>query len=142
VVNGPFVVAERRIHDRLRLRRNERYWDAEHVALRTIDALCIESSTTALNLYLTGEVDWVDGAIPPNAVPHLLGRADFEPAPYLGLYFYRINTTKPPLDNLLVRRALHQALQRGELCDKVLKAGQAPALNFVPWAKLGTYKSP
>jgi oligopeptide transport system substrate-binding protein len=142
VVNGPFDVAERRIHDRLRLRKNPRYWDAEHVAFETIDALAVESWTTALNLYLTGEVDWVDGAIPSSAVARLLGRPDFVPAPYLGLYFFRINTTKPPLNDGRVRMALAQALQRGELCDKLLKAGQAPATNFVPWGKLGSYQSP
>jgi len=142
VTNGPFRLGERRLNDRIRLTKNERYWDAEHVAFRTIDALAVESWTTALNLYLTGEVDWVDGSIPPSAVPHLIGRADFAPAPYLGLYFYRINTTKPPLNDARVRRALALALDRRDLCDNVLKAGQTRALNFVPWGAVGSYTSP
>ena len=142
VTNGPFHVTERRLNDRIRLAKSATYWDAEHVALRTIDALAVENWNTALNLYLTGEVDWVDGSIPTNLVPRLLGREDFHPAPYLGIYFLRVNTTKPPLDDPLVRRALSMALQRGEICGKLLKAGQTPAQSFVPRGRLGAYKSP
>jgi oligopeptide transport system substrate-binding protein len=142
VTNGPFRLVERRLNDRIRLAKNELYWDAEHVAFHTIDALAVESWTTALNLYLTGEVDWVDGSIPPSAVPHLRGRADFKPSPYLGLYFYRINTTKPPLDDVRVRRALATSINRREVCDKVLKAGQQPAFGFVPWGGVMSYASP
>jgi len=42
--------------DRIRMERNPLYWDARNVAVDTIDALAVTSPTTALNLYLTGEV--------------------------------------------------------------------------------------
>jgi len=142
VTNGPFRLLERRLNDRMRFVKNTSYWDADHVALRTIDALAIESWTSALNLYSTGELDWVDGAIPTSLVPRLLGREDFKPAPYLGIYFYRINTTKAPLDDVRVRQALAAAVGRREICDKLLKAGQKPATTFVPWGAVGHYKSP
>lgn len=142
VVNGPFVLTERRIADRMRFARNEMYWDAQHVAMRTVDVLAVESWNSALNLYLTGAVDWVDGAIPANLAPSLAGREDYRPEPYLGVYFYRINVTKPPLDDLRVRRALAYSLTRGALCDNVLKAGQKPGLTFVPGGRLGAYRSP
>ncbi len=142
VTNGPFALRERRINERVRLERSPHYWDADGVALRTVDMLSIESWSSALNLYLTGEVDWVDGAIPTNLVPRLAKREDFRATPYLGVYFYRLNTTRPPLDDPRVRRALSRAVQRAEITAKVLKAGQSPALSFTPWGAIGDYKAP
>ncbi len=142
VSNGPFALRERRINERLRLERSPHYWDADGVAMRTIDMLSIESWSSALNLYLTGEVDWVDGAIPTNLVPRLLAREDFRATPYLGIYFYRINTTRPPLDDPRVRRALSRAVQRAAITAKLLKAGQVPALAFTPWGGIGAYRAP
>ena len=133
VSNGPFVLEERRINDRIRLRKNELYWDAKNVALDTIDALPISHWGTSVNMYLTGEVDWVDGSIPPNLVPELMKREDFIPKPYLGSYFYRVNVTKKPLDDVRVRRALSLVIPRQEIVTNVTKAGQAPSWTVVPW---------
>lgn len=142
VTNGPFKLVTRRANDRMRFAKDPLYWDHERVAFDTIDVLALEHWGTAVNLYLTGEVDWVDGMIPPALVPRLRGREDFVPAPYLGIYFYRLNTTRPPLDDSRVRRALAQTLPRKQICQLVLGAGQQPALTFVPWGKLGEYTSP
>jgi len=142
VTNGPFKVAERRIGDRLRLVRNPFYWDADNVAFRTIDVLSVERFSTALNLYLTGDIDWLDGSIPPTLVKELQTREDFQPAPYLGTYFYRINTTQPPFDDPRVRTALSYAVDRATICDDILGAGQTPSVSFVPRGRLGGYHSP
>lgn len=133
VSNGPYTLLERRINDRIRLKKNEHYWDRDNVALDTIDALPIEHWGTSVNMYLTGEVDWIDGSIPPNLVPELLKREDFIPKPYLGSYFYRVNVTKPPLDDVRVRRALALTIPRQEICENVTKAGQEPSWSPVPW---------
>ena len=141
VTNGPFRLIERRIQERLRFERNERYWGARDVALRTVDVLSIESWSSALNLYLAGELDWVDGAIPTSLVPELVGREDFQNRPYYAVYFYRVNVTRPPLDSRDFRAALATSLQRAEICDVVLKAGQKPAFSFAPLG-IGSYVPP
>ncbi|MBL6756860.1 MAG: peptide ABC transporter substrate-binding protein [Planctomycetes bacterium] len=131
VCNGPYVVEFRRVNDRIRFAKNPRYWDADNVAFETVDALAVESYTTALNLYLTGECHWID--VPPaNVIQELMPREDFNPIPYLGTYFYRVNVTKPPLDDPLVRRALSLTIPRKDICEKVTKAGQVPAYALVP----------
>ena len=66
VTNGAFLLTERRIRDRIRLTRSHDYWDRENVRLNVIDALSIDDRTTALNLYMTGKVDWV--TVPPPVV--------------------------------------------------------------------------
>jgi oligopeptide transport system substrate-binding protein len=133
VCNGPYVLEARRINDRIRMRKNPYYWDAENVALETIDALPLSHWGTSVNMYLTGEVDWIDGSIPPNLVPELLKREDFIPKPYLGSYFYRVNVTKPPLDDARVRKALSLVIPREAIVTNVTKAGQAPSWTVVPW---------
>jgi oligopeptide transport system substrate-binding protein len=142
VSNGAYSLRERRINERLRLEKSPHYWNADAVAMRVVDMLSLESWSSALNLYLTGEIDWVDGAIPSNLVAKLTAREDFRATPYLGVYFYRLNTTRPPLDDARVRRALSRAIQRAEIAEKVLKAGQAPSLTFTPWGAIGDYRAP
>jgi oligopeptide transport system substrate-binding protein len=45
-------------------------------------------------------------------------------------YYYGFVNTKPPLDNVLVRKALSAAIDRKTLVDSVLKGGQIPANTF------------
>ena len=131
VCNGPYKVEFRRINDRVRFTKNELYWDADNIAFNTVDALAVESYTTGLNMYLTGECHWID--VPPaNVIQELMPREDFDPTPYLGTYFYRVNVTKPPLDNKLVRQALSLAMPRQAIVDSVTKAGQVPSYSLVP----------
>ncbi|MBC7228144.1 MAG: peptide ABC transporter substrate-binding protein [Thermoflexales bacterium] len=45
-------------------------------------------------------------------------------------YYYGFNTSKPPTDNVHLRRALSLAIDRQGLIDNVLKGGQQPAQWF------------
>ncbi len=137
VTNGPYTIRERRINDRIRLQKNPLYWDADMVAFRTIDALAVDHYGTALNLYLTGDCDWLNGTIPANLIPRLMEREDFNPAPYLGSYFYRINVTKPPLNDPRVRRALALTIDRDAITKNITKAGQRPLRSLVPQGMRG-----
>jgi oligopeptide transport system substrate-binding protein len=131
VTNGPYTVEFRRVNDRIRLVKNPAYWDADRVALGTIDALAIDHLGTSINLYLTGEVDWIDRPI-TSIIPRLLPREDFNPAPYLGSYFYRVNVDRPPFDDLRVRKALALTIDRRAITTSITKAGEEPAWAFVP----------
>jgi oligopeptide transport system substrate-binding protein len=141
VSNGPFHLEFHRIRDRIRLSRNPNYWNPKVVKLSSIDALTVEQDTTGLNLFLKGQSDWQPS--PPSfLIPDLKKRDDFIAAPGMITYFYRINITKPPLDDVHVRRALNMAIDKQLICDKVLKAGQEPARNIVPPGTSGGYVSP
>ncbi len=135
VCNGPFVPEFRRIRDRTRLRKNPEYWNRDEIRLNTIDVLAVESVNTALNLYLTGKSDW-NYDVPPAALKHMLKeqppRDDLNPFPYLQTYFYMINTTRKPLNDVRVRRALSLALDRDEITQKLLGCGERSAYSLVP----------
>ncbi|MDP6519336.1 MAG: peptide ABC transporter substrate-binding protein [Planctomycetota bacterium] len=131
VTNGPFRVVERRVNDRIRLERNPDYWDADNVALSSIDVLAVEQTVTALNMYLTGGVD-VLYTVPASVIPRLLPREDFTPGPYLGTYYYKVNVTRPPMNDVRVRRALALTIDRTAICQKITKSGQIPSWTWVP----------
>ncbi|MFT4537591.1 MAG: oligopeptide transport system substrate-binding protein [Planctomycetota bacterium] len=131
VTNGPYLVGERRVNDRIRLIKNESYWDADNVAFNTIDVLAIEQQITGLNVYLDGGSQ-LNTNIPSQLVRDLLKREDFNPKPYLGTYFYRVSVNRPPMDDVRVRRALALCIDRQAITEKVTKSGQIPSYAFVP----------
>jgi len=131
VTNGPYRLTLRRVNDRLRFERNENYWDARSVTLKTIDCLAVEHLETALNLYLTGAVGWVDN-VPTAALDALRARPDFHAADYLAAGFYRFNTTRAPFDDVRVRRALALAVDREAIAARVLRAGEQPSYGLLP----------
>lgn len=133
VTNGAFLLAERRIRDRIRLTKSPFYWDRENVKANIIDALAVESDVTMLNMYLAGQVDWIPN-VPATVVGELLSqqRPDFNPTPELTIYFYRLNVTRPPLDDVRVRQALAMAVDKKQIVDTATKAGEIPAGSFVP----------
>ena len=57
--------------------------------------------------------------------------------PYMGTYFYRVNTLHPDLKNKKVRLALAYALNRNQIVDKVSKCGQKAAYSFTPPGSAG-----
>jgi oligopeptide transport system substrate-binding protein len=52
--------------------------------------------------------------------------------PYLGTYYYTLNTSRPFLNDVKVRRALALAVDRAGISEKILRAGQQPAHAFTP----------
>jgi len=146
VSNGPFRIGSRKIRERMRLVKSDTYWGRNEVRLNSIDALVIESRTTALNLYLTGKVDWIP-APPPAIAQQLLAekRDDFHPMPEFTIFFYRLNVKKKPLDNKLVRQALGLAMNKQAIVEGVTRAGEVAARSFVPlvirkYAKYANYE--
>ena len=140
VGNGPFVLQDRRLRDRVRLVKNHKYWNADDVQFNVVDALSCKYQTTALNMYMNGQVDWIIKP-PPSILAELRKRDDFVAAPGLITYFYRLNTARKPLDDARVRRALNMAIDKQAICEFVTRAGEIPATHLVPPGMRG-YSSP
>lgn len=131
VTSGPYLLEDRRLRDRIRLVKNPDYWNADNIQLEVIDALAVNSNITGLNLYLNGQADWIT-VVPYTVVSMVKDRKDFSCEPMFTTYYYRINVTRKGFDNKLVRQALNRAVDKQEICDAILQAGQIPARALVP----------
>jgi oligopeptide transport system substrate-binding protein len=129
---GPFRLVLRRVRDRVRVERNPHYWDVAQVQLEAIDFLTVESQVTALNLFLAGEVAYAPNA-PELAIPALRKQlADsFAPTPQFASTFLRLNTSKPPFDQLQTRRAFARAVDQQAL-SRALGQTRIATEYFVP----------
>ena len=137
VCNGPYKMTQWRFRQHMIFERNDRYWnvDAPHICqTKTIRVLMIDSYNTALNMYCTGEIDWLGGQtmVPSEFIDRMQHYQDYENSPYLGAYFYWFNTTRPPVDNPLVRKALSLAIDREKITKYVTRGGQIPTASIVP----------
>jgi oligopeptide transport system substrate-binding protein len=78
-------------------------------------------------------------AVPLDKIPDYRSqdKSPYIQAPYLGTYYYLINTDRPPVDDVLVRRALSYALDRDTLTRTVLQNTAIPAYSITPPDTLG-----
>jgi oligopeptide transport system substrate-binding protein len=130
VGNGPFVLAEWKPHEVIRVTRNPQYHAATHVLVDEIDFLKFDDENTEERAYRTGQVD-VTMTIPVGK------RAGYrEPErhiqPLAETRYLAVNVTRSPLSDVRVRRALAAGVDREQLVAAVLKGGQQPADTFLP----------
>ncbi len=132
--SGPYQLHSWRINDRIRIMKNPHYWDHDNVSMNTVDLLPTSNASTALNLYQTGQADivWDKELIPTELIPILKERPDFHVADFLGTYFLRINTTRPPFHDSRVRQALAQAIDKNRIVERITQAGESIANHLVP----------
>jgi oligopeptide transport system substrate-binding protein len=134
VTNGPYVM-ESWIHGgELNLVKNPLWINADEVQVERVHGVIIVEDSTAFALYENNELD--DTAVPlpeidrVKADPQL--SAEFVNAPDVCTYYYGFTNNKPPFDDVRVRKAFTQAIDRQGLIDNVLKGGQIPATSFAP----------
>lgn len=132
--NGPFVLDARVPGSIIALKRNERYWNNQETALDGVNYHIVVQDTAELNRYRAGELH-VTSTVPPDNfadVKEQFGN-ELHIAPYLGLYYYGFNLTKPPFkDNLALRKALSMAIDRELLAENIMGRGETPAYSWVP----------
>ncbi len=132
VSNGPFTLQEHVVRDKWVLDKNEEWWNADDVRIDHVIAYSIDNQTTSVNLYRAGYTDFVvANDVPAVFIPMLSEKEDFHSTPKLSTYFYRLNTTVPPLDDARVRRALSMAINRDDVV-LVNRKGDLPASHIVP----------
>jgi len=142
-VSGAFTLGAWRVNDKVRLLRNPLYWDAANTASEIIDVLPTASANTALNLYETGVADivWDKDLVPVELMDVLIKRPDFHSFNYLGTYYYRFVVTRPPFNDVRVRRAFALATDKNRLIHKLLEGAEQPADHYVPDG-VANYTSP
>jgi oligopeptide transport system substrate-binding protein len=126
--SGPFVLKEWLPNQRIVLARNPHYWDAARVQLDEIVFYPTEDTAGEERMFRTGQLD-LTLELPYTKID-VYRREHPESLhiePYLGIYFYRCNVTRPPLDDKRVRRALALAIDRESLIKNVTHGDEQPA---------------
>lgn len=128
VGSGPFVLESWVPNKLIAVGRNPHYWDAATVKLDGIHFYPTEDLATDERMFRTGQVDMTYDL--PNTKIDAYRRDHPEALqidPYLGVYFYRCNTARPPLDDKRVRRALALAIDRESIVRNVTRGDEQPA---------------
>ena len=113
---------------------NTHYWNNAATAIDAVSYHVLTQEMTELNRFRAGEID-ITGSIPPDSFETVREQyaEQMHIAPYLGVYYYGFNLTKPPFaGNQYLRQALSMAIDRETLVEKVTGRGEAPAYSWVP----------
>ncbi len=138
IYNGCYKLSEWAFSRLLIFQPSEHYWDKEHVMNKGIKIRIISNENTVVNLFYTGELDFVD-TFPPSLLEKLSEKdengkpkyPDFHSFEYLGTYYYKFNVKRKPFDDIWLRRAINTSIDRKTICREVLNDLCLPATGFV-----------
>ena len=133
VCNGAFNLKSWELNNKIVVEKNPMYWDASTVRLNEIHYYPVSNVMTEDRMFRAGQLH-VTSTLPSQKCPVYIeeGNPDLRIDPYMGTYFYRLNTTNPYLNDARVRKALAYSIDRKLLVEKVTKCGQIPAYSFTP----------
>ena len=133
VGNGAFTLKSWEPNKLLVVEKSEHYWDASTVKLNEIHFHPIDNGATEERMFRAGQLHKTNSLPIEKIAGYSESKApEFHLSPYLGTYFYRLNTTIKPLNDVRVRKALAMSIDRELLVEKVTKGGQLAAYNFTP----------
>ena len=133
VSNGAFTLADWKPNARIVLDKNPRYRDAAQNRLARVVFFPIENPDVEERNFRAGQLH-VTFNLP---VTKIVSWRKQSPAtlridPTLQTNFLRFNTTRPPLKDPRVRRALSLAIDREALARSVLQGSRTPATAYTP----------
>ncbi len=123
---GPYAIVSSEPGRGWSYERNPR-WDANNGALMPqlpsgyvdrIDVSVVRSRLAQIKQVERGTLDWMMDSPPSNEYARLkrrYGRARFQTQPTLATYYFWLNTSRPPFNDLRVREAVNLAVNRSAL---------------------------
>ena len=90
VTNGPYLLEKWEHEYKLILKANPQHYEGKP-KINEVQIFVIQEPTTALTLYETGELDYIE--LPPIAIPHYKNNPEYRNKPQLRGYYYGFNIT-------------------------------------------------
>jgi ABC-type oligopeptide transport system substrate-binding subunit len=113
VTCGPFKLKAWLHYNELVVERDPMYWDAANVQLDEIRFFVSADNPTSLNLYKVGEADAVlNHGVPKPWLEVIQPKRDYMDGAEAAIVYLTINTTKPPMNDVRVRRAFNMAIDK------------------------------
>ncbi len=133
VCNGPFQLKTWELNNKIVVEKNPHYYDASMVRLNEIHYYPVSNVMTEDRMFRAGQLH-LTSSMPTQKCPIYIEEKNpnLKIDPYMGTYFYRINTENKTLSDVRVRKALAYSIDRQLLVDKVTQCGQIPAYSFTP----------
>ena len=129
VTVGPFNLAEHVVESKIVLKTNPNYYGVRG-NIENVVCLIIQDDSTALTLYESGKLDFLTD-ISTLDLKRLAGRPDLRTFPYFKTGYIGFVVSKPPMDNVKLRRAIAMAIDKARF-GEIMHGGQEPATSWVP----------
>ncbi|MBK8046964.1 MAG: peptide ABC transporter substrate-binding protein [Anaerolineales bacterium] len=138
VVNGPYLLKEWKPAEQLVFEKNPTYFKKDDVQIDRVELDVISDQNTELALYESGDIDVAGdnaGSFPIEALTRIRSdatlSAELHEGPRASTTYVGFTMTKPPFDNVLVRKAFSAAIDRATMVKDVVGTG-VPATQFAP----------
>lgn len=137
VGNGPFALKEWQANARILVVQQPHYWDAANVKLHAIAFFPTDNPDVDERNFRAGQVH-ATFTLPLNKIEGWqkteapADKKSLRLDPFLQTVFLRFNTTKGPLNDPRVRRALSLAIDRTAISHAVLRDSRAAAVRLTP----------
>jgi oligopeptide transport system substrate-binding protein len=139
VVNGPYILTKWEQDNILVLEKNPSYFDANKVQIEKINLLIVPEASTAMAMYENGELDSTN--VPPEDLDRIkkdpVLSKEYYNGPQFVLYWYGFDSSQPPMDNVLVRKAFAAAIDKKTIVEQITRGGQVAAPTMTPPGSVG-----
>jgi ABC-type transport system substrate-binding protein len=138
--SGPFRVQEWRRGQAIVLAANEHYWQGRP-GIDRIELPFLSDANLALDLYLRGDLEVMgnlQSGVPTGRIAELRANPGLRTASAAVVRYIGFNNQRPPFDNVFVRQAFAQAIDKTGLTNQVLAGAATPAQRILPPAFPGT----
>ncbi|MAT43992.1 MAG: hypothetical protein CL609_16790 [Anaerolineaceae bacterium] len=132
VTSGAYLLKEWVVDDHILLEKNPDYFDAANVQITKVNVTMVDAET-ALTMYQNGNLDTV--VVPYGTTIDPIIQQEVSREPKASTYYYGMNTSLAPFNNVLVRKAFSAAIDRRGLI-RSLGTGY-PAITFTPHGVFG-----
>ncbi len=133
VSNGAYTLVSFVPNDKIVLEKNPAFHAADDVAIDRVEYLPFEDRANCARRFEAGEVHSCSD-IAAEQIEDLRARLGdaVRIEPYLGVYYYGVNSAREPFDDVRVRQALSMAIDREFLAEEIWSGAMLPGNSWVP----------
>ena len=128
--NGPFTWTKWDREQGYVLTKNESYWDAENVALDSVDVKVVKETSTVVNLYEAGDVDYA--GLASEQVAAFQEDEDYNTGLRSAIGYFKFNHEDELFSDVNARKAIARAVDPSGIIDQLLNNGSVATTSFIP----------
>ena len=133
VTNGAYTLESIVPNDKIVLVKSDSFREADSVMIDRVEYIPFEDRATCVRRFEAGEVHSCSD-LPAEQIERLTADLgdQVRVAPYLGVYYYGVNTAREPFSDVRVRQAMSMVIDRDFLAAEIFSGTMVPAYSWVP----------